>query len=393
MLGRVFWIVLDGVGVGELPDAPAFGDTGSNTLGNTARVVGGLSLPTLQRLGMGNVTPIVGVDPVTTPLASWGRLAERSPGKDTQTGHWEMCGLPLDFSFPTFPDGFPPEVLEAFTKATGRGILGNKPASGTEILTELADEHLRTGKWILYTSGDSVFQLAAHQDVVLLEELWEACRKAREILDGPWRVGRVIARPFTGSPGKWARNQGGRHDYSVLPPGPTVLDLAGAKGHKVIGVGKIHDIFAGVGVAESVHTADNTQGMDATIRLAGEAPEGSLVFTNLVDFDSMYGHRNDPRGMAGALEAFDRQLALLLPRLREGDLLMITADHGNDPTDVSTDHTREYIPVLAYMPSVAGRPLGDRAGFGDMGVTIAQAWELGGSLVGDGFWRELGAVV
>lgn len=392
MLGRTFIIVLDGVGAGELPDAPLFGDTGSNTLGNTARVVGGLELPTLQRLGLGNITPMVGVPENASAGASWGRAAEKSPGKDTQTGHWEMTGLPLDFSFPTFPGGFPPDLIEAFEKATGRGVLGNYPASGTEILEVLGEEHQRTGKWIVYTSGDSVFQIAAHEDTVPLEELYAACRKARELLDGPYRVGRVIARPFVGPPGAYQRDQGARHDYSVLPPGRTLLDYAGEAGHKVIGVGKIHDIFCGVGVEESIHTGSNAQGMAETIRAAREAPAGSFVFTNLVDFDSLFGHRNNAHGMAGALSDFDAQLAGLLPELRPDDLLILTADHGNDPTDVSTDHTREYIPILAYQPGRKGVDLGTRLGFGDIAATVAEGWNLKGKLVGDSFWGKLATV-
>ena len=392
MLGRTFIIVLDGVGAGELPDAPLFGDTGSNTLGNTARVVGGLDVPTLTRLGLGNITPLVGVPANPQALASWGRAAEKSPGKDTQTGHWEMAGLPLDLSFPTFPEGFPPEFIDAFVKATGRGIMGNYPASGTEILKVLGEEHQRTGKWIVYTSGDSVFQIAAHEDVVPLEELYAACRKARELLDGPLKVGRVIARPFVGPPGAFERDQGARHDYSVLPPGPTVLDYAGQAGHKVIGVGKIQDIFCGVGVDESIHTATNAQGMEETIRAAREAPAGTFIFTNLVDFDSMYGHRNNAPGMAQALRDFDVDLARLLPELRPGDLLILTADHGNDPTDVSTDHTREYIPILAYQPGRKGIDLGIRHSFGDIAATVAEGWNLSGKLVGESFWSKLAAV-
>jgi phosphopentomutase len=393
MLGRTFLIVLDGVGAGELPDAPLFGDTGSNTLGNTARVVGGLQVPTLFRLGLGNILPLDGVPRNPSPEASWGKAAERSPGKDTQTGHWEMAGLPLDFTFPTFPEGFPPDLIARFEAATGRGVLGNKPASGTEILVAMGEEHQRTGKWIVYTSGDSVFQIAAHEGTVPLDELYDACRKARHILDGPWRVGRVIARPFVGKPGEYVRDQGSRHDYSVLPPGPTLLDHAGVGGHRVIGVGKIHDIFAGVGVAENVHTGNNAEGMEATIKLARTAPQGALVFTNLVDFDSMYGHRNNAPGMATALCEFDRALSYLLPELRPDDLLIITADHGNDPTDVSTDHTREYIPLLAYRPERRGAALGTRGGFGDIAATVADAWRLPGKVVGESFWPQLAAAL
>ncbi len=391
MLGRTFIIVLDGVGAGELPDAARFGDLGSNTLGNTARSVGGLALPTLGRLGLGNIVDIPGVAPVGHALGSWGKAAERSPGKDTQTGHWEMAGLPLDFAFRTYPDGFPDEIIDAFVAATGRGVLCNAPASGTEVIERFGPEHEHTGKWIVYTSGDSVFQIAAHQGVIELDELYAACQKARDILTGPHTVGRVIARPFFGQAGAYRRDQGARHDYSVKPPGLTILDHAGKAGRKVIGVGKIHDIFAGVGVQESIHTAENSEGMAATLQLAGSAPDGALVFTNLVDTDSMFGHRNDAQGMARALEVFDGQLAQLLPALRADDLLILTADHGNDPTDVSTDHTREYIPIVAYRPGVPGLPLGIREGFGDIAATIAEGWSLEGDLVGSSFWSILAA--
>lgn len=393
-LQRAFIIVLDGVGIGEAPDAAQFGDEGRHTLGHTAEAVGGLSVPNLERLGLGNIAPLRGVQPAARPLAAWGKMAERSPGKDTTTGHWEMMGLVLDHDFPTFPQGFPPEIIRAFERATGREVLCNAPASGTEVIARYGAEQARTGKWIVYTSADSVFQIAAHEDVIPLEELHAACHKARELLTGPFAVGRIIARPFTGLPGAYERDQRNRHDYSLLPEGPTLLDHLVREGRQVIGVGKIHDIFAGQGVSASHGTGNDQEGMEITLRLAAEAPEGALVFTNLVDFDSRYGHREDPRGMAEALARFDAQLGELLPRLRPGDLLLITADHGNDPTDGSTDHTRECVPLLAHRPGVPGTSLGTRESFADLGATLAEAWHLGTPMAGRSFWRELdGALV
>jgi phosphopentomutase len=386
-LNRAFIVVLDGMGVGEAPDAHLFGDTGANTFVNCAKAVGGLDLPNLQRLGLGNIIPIEGVAPTQSPLASHGKMAEKSPGKDTTTGHWEMAGLILDHAFPVFPK-FSDAIMDEFCRQTSRGYLGNKPASGTEILKELGEEHMRTGKWIVYTSGDSVFQIAAHQDVVPLDELYDACKKARKILD-PHHVGRIIARPFYGQPGSFERNQGGRHDYSVPPPSKTLLDYAVDAGREVIGIGKISDIFAAHGVTRSLPTASNAEGIETTIRMAQEAPDGSLVFNNLVDTDAKYGHRNDPQGMARCLAEFDQGLGRLLDVLKPGDLLILTADHGNETTDVSTDHTREYVPLLAFAPGVAGRDLGIRQGFGDIAQTIAHGWGLSAPVAGASFWAEL----
>ncbi|MNX73304.1 Phosphopentomutase [compost metagenome] len=386
-LNRAFIVVLDGMGVGELPDAHLFGDQGANTFANCAEAVGGLNLPNLQKLGMGNIIPIKGIAPAEKPLASFGKMAEKSPGKDTTTGHWEMAGIVLDHAFPVFPK-FSDEIMDEFTRRTGRGYLGNLPASGTEILKELGAEHVKTGKWIVYTSGDSVFQIAAHQDVVPLDELYNACKIAREILD-PYHVGRVIARPFYGEEGAYERNQGGRHDYSVPPPAKTLLDYAVDAGREVIGIGKISDIFAAHGVTRSLPTASNAEGLATTLRMAHEAPDGSLVFNNLVDTDAKYGHRNNPQGMAECLAEFDRELGKLVEALKPGDLLIISADHGNEATDVSTDHTREYVPLLAYMPGVPGVDLGTRTGFGDIAQTIAQGWGLEARLEGESFWHQL----
>lgn len=386
-LNRVFIVIVDGMGVGALPDAHTFGDEHANTFANCAKAVGGLNLPALQKLGLGNIIPIEGVAPAEAPLASFGKMAEKSPGKDTTTGHWEMSGVILDHAFPVFPN-FSDAIMDEFTRQTGRGYLGNMAASGTEILKDLGAEHMRTGKWIVYTSGDSVFQIAAHQDVVPLEELYDACKKARKILD-PLHVGRIIARPFYGEPGAFERNQGARHDYSVPPEGKTLLDHAKEAGREVIGIGKIYDIFAGHGVTRSLPTACNAEGIEKTIQMAHEAPDGSLVFNNLVDTDSKYGHRNDPQGMAACLAEFDAGLGRLLEALKPGDLLIISADHGNESTDVSTDHTREYVPLLAYQPGVPGVDLGIRSGFSDVAKTIATGWGLAAELPGESFWHQM----
>lgn len=387
---RAIIIVLDGVGIGEAPDAPAFGDEGSNTLVNMAKVLGGLKLPNLERLGLGNITSIPGVAARQDAIGGWGKMAEMAAGKDTQSGHWEMMGVILRDMFPTYPDGFPAEVLDPFVARTGRGVLGNKPASGTDILDELGPEHQATGKWIVYTSGDSVFQLAAHTDVAPLDELYRACEIARhEILQGPHRVGRVIARPFAGRPGQYERLNHARHDYSVDPPGATALDQLVASGLKVTGIGKIGDIFNHKGLSQSIHADDNADGMRKTLQAVRELSDHQVIFTNLVDFDAKYGHRNNPQGMAEALAAFDQFLGDLLPALQPGDLLMLTADHGNDPTDTSTDHTREYVPIVTYSPDgVAGGDLGTRATFADIAATLEANFRLpkgdhpGRSLVG-----------
>jgi phosphopentomutase len=372
MFPRVLVVVLDSVGVGALPDADEYGDAGAATLQHAAEAVGGLSLPNLQRLGLGCIVPVAGVSPVDKPLGYFGKMAEQSRGKDTTSGHWEMMGLVVEEPFSVFPDGFPPEIVEPFVQATGRGVLGNRPASGTRIVEELGEEHLQTGKWILYTSADSVFQLAAHEGKVPLSELYAACETARTQLD-PWRVGRVIARPFVGSPGAFSRTYN-RHDFSMPPDGPTVLDSLRQAGVQVIGVGKIRDIFAGAGVSRSVTTEGNQDGLDRLATLLDERPPG-LVFANLIDFDMRFGHRRNPSGYAHAMEEFDHGLIRLMERMTPDDLLLVTADHGCDPTyAVHTDHTREYVPVIMWSPRFAsGGDLGTRETFADLGATAADA--------------------
>ena len=370
-LRAVALVVLDSVGIGGAPDAAAFGDEGSATLQHVAEAVGGLSLPNLQALGLGNITEVAGVPAVDQPQGAFGSLVERSPGKDTTTGHWELTGVILERPFPLYPDGFPPEIIEAFEEAVGTRSLGNVAASGTEIIERLGAEHLRTGFPIVYTSGDSVFQIAAHIDVVPLETLYEMCRKARAIMRGPHEVGRVIARPFKGEPGAFERTPD-RHDFSVVPPHDTVLDELAAAGLEVRGVGKIHDIFAGRGVTSSRPTRSNAEGIVAVAEEV-RAVERGLVFANLVDFDQSFGHRNDPQGYAGALEEFDRGLPGILGALGDGDVLLITADHGNDPSTSSTDHSRERTPLLAAGTRVrTGVDLGQRESFSDVGATVAE---------------------
>ncbi len=383
---RVILIVLDSLGIGELTDAADYGDTGSNTLGNTARAVGELSLPNLGALGIGNLTEIPGTPP-ETPSGACARMAFLSPGKDSTTGHWEICGCILDKPFPTYPDGFPPRVMRAFEDGIRRGALGNRPASGTQIIQELGEEHVRTGQPIVYTSADSVFQIAAHEEVVPLQTLYHWCQVAREVLAGDDRVARVIARPFVGCPGSFVRTAN-RKDFSLPPVSPTLLDYASAEGVLVTGVGKIHDIFAGRGIGRSIHTDNNAGGIREVIALieGGTCPphgnerretsqsSRELVMVNLVDFDMVYGHRNDPAGYARALQEFDEALPRMVGSLRSRDLLVITADHGCDPTTESTDHSREYVPVLlagnAVMPGVI---LADRATAADLGATVAEA--------------------
>ncbi len=372
---KIILIVLDSVGIGALPDADLFGDYHCNTLGNCSRAVGGINLPNLGQMGLGLLTDISGVPPVDKPLACYGRMKERSPGKDTTTGHWELAGIILERPFPVYPDGFPPEIIEPFKKKIGRQILGNKAASGTAIIEELGEEHMRTGYPIVYTSADSVFQIAAHEEVIPLEELYRMCRIARELLTGRHEVGRVIARPFIGLPGSFKRTAN-RHDYSVKPPSPTVLDLLLDNGLEVVGVGKIRDIFAGKGISRSLPTTGNDDGINKTLAAMRENFSG-LVFTNLVDFDQLYGHRNDPRGYAAALEEFDRRLPEIINHLRSKDVLIITADHGTDPTTPGTDHTREYVPLLVYGPGLKqGVNLGERESFSDVAATVAELFGL-----------------
>lgn len=372
MINRVILIVLDGLGVGELPDAARYGDSGSNTLAHVAKAVGGLTVPNLEALGLGHIGEFVGVRRMGEPDGCFGKMAELSKGKDTTSGHWEMAGIVLDRPFPTYPNGFPPEIIESFQQVIGRKILGNKAASGTEIIKELGEEHLRTGFPIVYTSADSVFQIAAHEKAVPLEDLYRMCREARKLLQPPHQVARVIARPFMGEPGSFQRTEE-RRDFSLDPPGQTLLDLLKESGQPVIGIGKIDDLFRGRGLTRSIHAGSNDAGMDETVHVLAMVPRG-LIFVNLVDFDMLYGHRNDSAGYARALESFDARLPELLRGLRQGDLLCVTSDHGNDPTTAGTDHTREYVPLLAYGPHLArGVDLGVRRTFADLGQTVADA--------------------
>src|ERR671925_340286 len=374
-MARACVIVLDAVGAGALPDAVAYGDEGCDTLGNVARAVGGLDLPNLEALGLGNVEPRGGCPPQPGAPAIAGRLIERSKGKDTTTGHWELMGVVTPTPFPTYAHGFPHDVIDPFMHRTGRGVLGNKPASGTEIIQELGEEHQRTGKWIVYTSADSVFQIAAHEETVPLQELYDACRIAREILTGKHAVGRVIARPFVGEPGNYERTAN-RHDFSLQPKRPNYLSLVRDAGHEVHGVGKIADIFAGQDIDESFPTKSNVEGITRTEQLLQELDSG-LSFVNLVETDMLWGHRNDPVNFHRCLQDFDRRLYDLLAALRPGDLLVLTSDHGCDPTTPSTDHSREHALLLAYVEgrNAAGEKHEDGE-FADVGATVS-AW-LGG---------------
>ncbi|MEW5766501.1 MAG: phosphopentomutase [bacterium] len=386
MINRVILIVLDSVGVGELPDAGLYGDEGSNTLVNLAKAVGGLSLPNLTRLGLGDIAPIKGVEPVLEPEAAWGKMAERSVGKDTTTGHWEIAGLIRKEPFPLYPEGFPEEVIKPFSQAIGRGILGNKPASGTEIIKELGPEHLKTGLPIIYTSADSVFQIAAHVNLIPIGQLYEFCEIARQILVGRHGVGRVIARPFEGQAEEFRRINGLRKDYSLRPPHPTILNTLSENGLAVIGIGKISDIFAGSGISRSFHTNNNQEGIDKIIEVVKKFRPRGLIFTNLIDFDMVYGHRNDPDGYARALEEFDRHLTEIIEALAEDDVLILTADHGCDPTTESTDHSREYVPLLVYGKRVKrGYKLGTRKSLADIAATISNIFNLGFVTEGKGF--------
>src|SRR5215470_13785507 len=385
---RVIWVVLDSVGIGPLPDAAEYGDVGRNTLGHLAESRR-LNIPNLARLGLGNITPLAHVPPVISPRASFGKGATHSPGKDTTTGHWEMAGIWLDQAFPVYPQGFPPEIMEPFEAQLGRKTIGNKPASGTEIIKELGEEHVRTGKPIVYTSGDSVFQIAAHEEVIPLAELYRMCEIARKLLDGKHRVGRVIARPFEGEPGNFKRTSR-RHDYAVDPPRPMLMDVLAEKKVAVFGVGKIHDIYNGRGVDDYATTKSNTDGMDKLTASLRERP-GGLIFCNLVDFDMLYGHRKDMEGFARSLEEFDAQLTPYLKLLGDTDLLMITADHGCDPDPrwETTDHSREYVPILAYAGGQKkGVNLGTRATLADMGQTIAENFD-GAIPHGESFLAQL----
>lgn len=387
-LMRAIVIVLDGVGVGQAPDAADYGDEGANCLANCARAVGGLSLPTLGSLGLGMLTDIAGVPP-QTPTGACGRLIERSPGKDSTTGHWELMGIVLDHPMPTYSHGFPASLVAQFEAAIGRHVIGNKPASGTAIIEELGAEHIRTGSPILYTSADSVFQLAAHEDVIPIDELYRMCEIARSLLTGEHAVGRVIARPFTGVPGAFTRTTR-RHDFSLPPPAPTLLDSLKASGREVVGVGKIEDLFAWQGLTSSNHTATNADGQQETLDQLARAFEG-LLFVNLVECDQNFGHRRNPQGYTEALQAFDAWLPSALAKLGDGDALFITGDHGTDPTWRGTDHTRESVPLLAVgKPITPGVELGARGSFADLGATLAEAFGLEPLVNGNSFAREIG---
>jgi phosphopentomutase len=374
MRRRAAIIVLDGVGIGEAPDAAAYGDAGSDTLGHVCEASPGLSLPNLERTGLGNIRPLAGIAATATPDAAWGLMRPASAGKDSTTGHWEIAGLHLARPFPTYPNGFPAEVIDAFAAATGRGVIGNTAASGTEIIDRLGEEHQRTGKWIVYTSADSVFQVAAHEETVPIDELYAACETARRQLVAPHDVSRVIARPFTGVPGGYTRTTN-RRDYSIAPPGETLLDALAAAGVPRAGVGKVDDLFAGRGI-RSRHTTGNAEGIGCILEwLRGE--QGGLLFANLVDFDTLFGHRNDVAGFARAIREFDDALPAIRAALHEDDLLFITADHGNDPTTASSDHARENAPLLALGPAVHPVALGSRATFSDLGATVAEWLNVG----------------
>jgi phosphopentomutase len=373
---RICFVVLDSVGIGELPDAHQFGDEGAHTLGHITQTVHNISLPNLQKMGLGNITPLEQVPAAGNPSAYYGKMAEVSVGKDTMTGHWELMGLKVEIPFQTYPNGFPPELIDQFERETGRKVIGNKPASGTEILDELGERQMKTGEWIVYTSADSVLQLAAHEEIIPLDELYRACEIARRLtLQAEFAVGRVIARPYLGQPGAFKRTAN-RHDYAVKPPGPTVMNKLKDAHLNCIAIGKINDIFTGEGVTEALHTVSNMDGMQQTIQIMGKLFKG-LCFTNLVEFDSLYGHRRDPEGYARALVEFDQSLPELMAQIGENDLLILSADHGNDPIHAGTDHTREYVPLLVWNPSFkSSKSLGVRATFADLGATIADNFGL-----------------
>jgi phosphopentomutase len=415
---RAIVIVMDSVGIGELPDASAYGDQGSNTIGNIAKQIP-LCIPTLRSLGLARLVRLdpngpegtaetakvaeksfpkdlrdvsavsaSSAVPSGTSLGAYGRMAEASAGKDSVTGHWEMMGIVLDRAFPTFPHGFAPEIISEFSRLTGRGVLGNKAASGTAIIDQLGPEHMRTGALIVYTSADSVFQIAAHEEIVPIPELYRDCEIAYRLVAEGLGVGRVIARPFVGAPGHFARTSN-RHDYALPPSGETLLDRLTAASIPVVAIGKIEDLFAGRGITRGIHTVSDDDGMDRVEQQMNNVDRG-LIFTNLVDFDAQYGHRNDVAGYAANLERFDARLAALLPALRDGDLLVVTADHGNDPTTPSTDHAREYVPLLVTGAGVrAGRDLGTRKTFSDLGQTLAEIFGVGPLVHGTSFLREV----
>jgi len=388
MIDRIIIIVLDSVGIGELPDAYKFGDEGSNTLVNTAKAIGGLNIPNLESFGLGKIDDIMGVSKDIEEKAFYGKMIEKSAAKDTTSGHWEIMGIITEKPFPTYPDGFPDEVIEQFTESIGRSILGNKTASGTEIIKELGAEHLKTGSPIVYTSADSVFQIAACEDVISVESLYEICKSARDILTGKHNVGRVIARPFIAEKGIYTRTER-RRDFSIPPSEKTILDKTAESGYEVVGVGKIGDIFAHRGLTKEIHASNNNEGILKTIECIKEDFKG-IIFTNLIDFDMQYGHRNNPDGYAGALESFDRSLPEIVDSLKAEDVLIITADHGCDPTTPSTDHSREYVPLLVFGKKLnKPKPLGIRKSFADIGATISEILLETRYEAGESFFTEL----
>ncbi len=383
---RASIIVLDGLGIGEAPDAAVYGDSGSNTLGNVAQAVGGLTLPELEALGLGCCAPLTGMVRHGSPAAAYGVCQPASPGKDSTTGHWEICGVVLDQPFPTYPEGFPPDVVDEFARRTGRGVLGNCPASGTAVLDEFATEHRRTGKWIVYTSADSVFQIAAHEDTVPLQQLYAACATARELLQGRHGVSRVIARPFVGEPGGWKRTPH-RRDFSLAPPGRTLLDYLAERQIPRVGVGKVDDLFARRGIA-SIHADTNAEAY-ALIEGALAAMQRGLLLANVIEFDQSWGHRNDVSGFHRGLEQLDRALPRLLEGVRQDDLVIFTADHGNDPTTPSTDHSREIVPLLVFGPRVRPVNLGRRLTFADIGQSVAEFLGVPALAAGTSFLPEV----
>jgi phosphopentomutase len=380
---RAIVLILDGVGIGELPDAGLYGDTGSNTLANIASYCGGIHLPVMERLGLGNIEHIEGVRTVQDPLACFGKMAERSPGKDSTSGHWELFGIILDTPFPTYPQGFPDGIIHTFESEINHKILGNKPASGTEIIAELGAEHIRTKRPIVYTSADSVFQIACHTDVFSVEELYEFCRIARKLLKGEHAVGRVIARPFEGSAPDFHRTKD-RRDFSLLPPEPTLLDLCASRGYEVIAIGKIDDLMGHRGYTQSYHSVFDEECVDYVIEAMKTVDQG-LIIANFVQFDMEWGHRNDVHGFRDGLVAMDSSIEKIMNQLKEQDMLFITADHGNDPTTPSTDHSREYVPILALLDQHKGRALGIRESFSDMAKTIARYFDIKGIRHGEDF--------
>lgn len=387
-LNRAVIVVMDSMGCGAMPDSAKYGDVGADTLGHIGEFVNGLDVPNLQALGLGNIHKIKGVAPVENPRAFYARSAERSNGKDTTTGHWEIAGLITEKPFPTYPNGFPKEVMDEFEKRTGKQTIGNYPASGTVIISDLGEEHMKSGKLIVYTSADSVFQIAAHEEIVPIEELYRYCEIAREILHGEHAVSRVIARPFIGTPGNFTRTER-RRDFALQPPTDTALDLIFKAGLASIGVGKIEDIFCHRGLTDSYHTGNNHDGMHKVRDLLKQDTGRGLIFANLVDFDMLYGHRRNPQGYADAIKAFDQFFPEIDEAMVEGDALIITADHGCDPTYTGSDHTREYVPILWYQKGMSGGALGDRKSYADISATILELLGIKSELAGESFAAKI----